>query len=174
MYGVTLTVARSVGEFGPYCGLGNILGRTQTATLYVHDTIESFIPTALCRQRRAGRFLFCSLDRNGGRAPAHRGAGRANIGGLSAVHPAGSVFQCAREPAAKALKPRHFLSARETRPMSILVKDLVKRLGRSMRRRVTFEVPAGQLVALLGPSGSGKSTISESSRAGIGDSGEVQ
>jgi sulfate transport system permease protein len=44
-YGVTLTVARSVGEFGALLVVsGNILGRTQTATLYVHDTIESFHP----------------------------------------------------------------------------------------------------------------------------------
>jgi sulfate transport system permease protein len=42
-YGVTLTVARSLGEFGALLVVsGNILGRTQTATLYVHDTIESF------------------------------------------------------------------------------------------------------------------------------------
>ncbi len=44
-YGVTLTVARSLGEFGALLVVsGNILGRTQTATLYVHDTIESFHP----------------------------------------------------------------------------------------------------------------------------------
>ncbi len=44
-YGVTLTVARSVGEFGALLVVsGNILGRTQTATLYVHETIESFRP----------------------------------------------------------------------------------------------------------------------------------
>jgi sulfate transport system permease protein len=42
-YGVTLTVARSLGEFGALLVVsGNILGRTQTATLYVHDQIESF------------------------------------------------------------------------------------------------------------------------------------
>ncbi|HEV3167431.1 MAG TPA: sulfate ABC transporter permease subunit [Isosphaeraceae bacterium] len=44
-YGVTLTVARSLGEFGALLVVsGNILGRTQTATLYVHDGIESFHP----------------------------------------------------------------------------------------------------------------------------------
>lgn len=44
-YGVTLTVARSLGEFGALLVVsGNILGRTQTATLYVHDAIESFHP----------------------------------------------------------------------------------------------------------------------------------
>ncbi len=44
-YGVTLTVARSLGEFGALLVVsGNILGRTQTATLYVHDQIESFRP----------------------------------------------------------------------------------------------------------------------------------
>lgn len=42
-YGVTLTVARALGEFGALLVVsGNILGRTQTATLYVHDAIESF------------------------------------------------------------------------------------------------------------------------------------
>lgn len=44
-YGVTLTIARSLGEFGALLVVsGNILGRTQTATLYVHDQIESFHP----------------------------------------------------------------------------------------------------------------------------------
>ena len=42
-YGVTLTVARSLGEFGALLVVsGNILGRTQTTTLYVHDSVESF------------------------------------------------------------------------------------------------------------------------------------
>ncbi len=42
-YGVTLMVARSLGEFGALLVVsGNILGRTQTATLYIHDGIESF------------------------------------------------------------------------------------------------------------------------------------
>ena len=46
-YGVTLTVARSLGEFGALLVVsGNILGRTQTATLYIHDTIEGFHPEA--------------------------------------------------------------------------------------------------------------------------------
>jgi sulfate transport system permease protein len=44
-YGVTLTVARSLGEFGALLVVsGNILGRTQTATLYIHETIEGFRP----------------------------------------------------------------------------------------------------------------------------------
>jgi sulfate transport system permease protein len=42
-YGVTLTVARSLGEFGALLVVsGNLIGKTQTATLYVHDGIESF------------------------------------------------------------------------------------------------------------------------------------
>ena len=42
-YGVTLTVARSLGEFGAVLVVsGNLIGRTQTATLYIHDGIESF------------------------------------------------------------------------------------------------------------------------------------
>jgi sulfate/thiosulfate transport system permease protein len=44
-YGVTLTVARSLGEFGAVLVVsGNLIGQTQTATLYVHDGIESFHP----------------------------------------------------------------------------------------------------------------------------------
>lgn len=43
LYGVTLTVARSLGEFGAVLVVsGNLIGQTQTATLYVHDGIESF------------------------------------------------------------------------------------------------------------------------------------
>ncbi len=43
VYGVTLTVARSLGEFGAVLVVsGNLIGRTQTATLYVHEGIESF------------------------------------------------------------------------------------------------------------------------------------
>jgi sulfate/thiosulfate transport system permease protein len=42
-YGVTLTVARSLGEFGAVLVVsGNLIGQTQTATLYVHDGIDSF------------------------------------------------------------------------------------------------------------------------------------
>jgi sulfate transport system permease protein len=42
-YGVTLTVARSLGEFGALLVVsGNLIGHTQTATLYIHDGIESF------------------------------------------------------------------------------------------------------------------------------------
>jgi sulfate/thiosulfate transport system permease protein len=45
VYGVTLTVARSLGEFGAVLVVsGNLIGQTQTATLYVHDGIESFHP----------------------------------------------------------------------------------------------------------------------------------
>jgi sulfate transport system permease protein len=45
-YGVTLTVARSLGEFGAVLVVsGNLVGRTQTATLYVHDGIESLDPS---------------------------------------------------------------------------------------------------------------------------------
>ena len=44
-YGVTLTVARSLGEFGAVLVVsGNVIGQTQTATLYIHDGIESFHP----------------------------------------------------------------------------------------------------------------------------------
>lgn len=44
-YGVTLTIARSLGEFGALLVVsGNLIGNTQTATLYIHDGIESFQP----------------------------------------------------------------------------------------------------------------------------------
>lgn len=44
-YGAALVVARSLGEFGALLVVsGNIIGRTQTATLYVHDQVESFEP----------------------------------------------------------------------------------------------------------------------------------
>ena len=75
-YGVTLTVARSVGEFGALLVVsGNILGRTQTATLYVHDTIESFRPEgAYAASVVLAGLSFALLDRHGGRPPAHGGA----------------------------------------------------------------------------------------------------
>jgi sulfate transport system permease protein len=44
-YGVLLMIARSLGEFGAVLVVsGNLIGQTQTATLYVHDGIESFRP----------------------------------------------------------------------------------------------------------------------------------
>ena len=61
-------------------------------------------------------------------------------------------------------------------PMSIVAKNLTKRFGSFQAvNDVSFEVPAGQLIALLGPSGSGKSTILRII-AGLepADSGEVQ
>ncbi|MBV8610042.1 MAG: ATP-binding cassette domain-containing protein, partial [Singulisphaera sp.] len=60
--------------------------------------------------------------------------------------------------------------------MGIVVRNLSKRFGRFQAvDGVSFEVPAGQLVALLGPSGSGKSTILRII-AGLepADSGEVE
>ncbi len=46
-YGVTLTIARSLGEFGALLVVsGNVLGRTQTTTLYIHEQIESFSPNS--------------------------------------------------------------------------------------------------------------------------------
>ncbi len=42
-YGVTLTVARSLGEFGALLVVsGNILDQTQSATVLVHDAVEEF------------------------------------------------------------------------------------------------------------------------------------
>jgi sulfate transport system permease protein len=44
-YGVLLMIARSLGEFGAVLVVsGNLIGLTQTATLYVHDGVESFRP----------------------------------------------------------------------------------------------------------------------------------
>jgi sulfate/thiosulfate transport system ATP-binding protein len=44
--------------------------------------------------------------------------------------------------------------------MGIVVRDLVKSFGKSrVVDRVSFTIPAGELVALLGPSGGGKSTV---------------
>ena len=60
--------------------------------------------------------------------------------------------------------------------MSIVATNLTKRFGSFQAvNDVSFTVPAGQLVALLGPSGSGKSTILRII-AGLeaADSGEVQ
>src|SRR5271166_3463965 len=60
--------------------------------------------------------------------------------------------------------------------MSIVAKNLTKQFGSFHAvNDVSFEVPAGQLVALLGPSGSGKSTILRIiAGLELADSGEVQ
>ena len=73
-YGVTLTVARSLGEFGAVLVVsGNLIGQTQTATLYVHDGIESFhTGRGLCRQPGAGRGVVRAA---GGHGPDPQAAG---------------------------------------------------------------------------------------------------
>lgn len=44
-YGAAMVVSRCVGEFGALLVVsGNVIGRTQTATLYVHEQVESFQP----------------------------------------------------------------------------------------------------------------------------------
>jgi sulfate transport system permease protein len=44
-YGITLSFSRALGEFGAVLVVsGNLIGKTQTATLAVHDGIESFQP----------------------------------------------------------------------------------------------------------------------------------
>lgn len=44
-YGAALVVARCLGEFGALLVVsGNVIGRTQTATLFVHEEVESFEP----------------------------------------------------------------------------------------------------------------------------------
>jgi sulfate transport system permease protein len=44
-YGAAMVVARCLGEFGALLVVsGNVIGRTQTATLYVHEQVESFEP----------------------------------------------------------------------------------------------------------------------------------
>jgi sulfate/thiosulfate transport system ATP-binding protein len=60
--------------------------------------------------------------------------------------------------------------------MSIVAKNLTKQFGSFQAvNDVSFEVPAGQLVALLGPSGSGKSTILRIiAGLEVADSGAVQ
>jgi len=60
--------------------------------------------------------------------------------------------------------------------VGILVRNLSKRFGQFQAvDAVSFEVPAGQLVALLGPSGSGKSTILRIiAGLELADSGEVE
>src|SRR5512135_2079371 len=63
----------------------------------------------------------------------------------------------ARPPEGRAAVPTQ---ADGGRAVSIVVKDLSKRFGRFQAvDGASFEVAAGQLMALLGPSGSGKSTI---------------
>ncbi|MFM7591177.1 MAG: sulfate ABC transporter permease subunit, partial [Isosphaeraceae bacterium] len=44
-YGAAMVIARCLGEFGALLVVsGNVIGRTQTATLYVHEQVESFQP----------------------------------------------------------------------------------------------------------------------------------
>ena len=91
-YGVTLTVARSLGEFGALLVVsGNILGRTQTATLYVHDGIESFnTEGAYAASVAPGGRLVRHADRHGSRSASASRRTRKR------VEPMGRQFQADR------------------------------------------------------------------------------
>ena len=150
-YGVTLTVARSLGEFGALLVVsGNILGRTQTATLYIHDGIESFhTEGAYAASVAPGRRLVRPADRHGaapqaGRAPREAGM----IGERPArVRP--------RRPAARP-------AGRDRRRRSWASRSGTSRSGSATSRPSTTSRSRSRPASswrCSGPSGSGKSTI---------------
>ncbi len=138
VYGVVLSLARSLGEFGAVKIVsGNITGQSQTATLFVEETYQNFQQQASYSIAALLAFaaMVCLVVVAILRPKEHK----------NEIHP--------NEPLAA-------LAFRRGPRMSINVSGVTKKFGDFVALDdVSVDLPTGQLTALLGPSGGGKSTL---------------
>ena len=163
-YGVTLTVARSLGEFGAVLVVsGNLIGRTQTATLYIHDGIESFhTGRGLRRQPGAGRVVVRAAGRHGADPKTTgRRQGRRDELDATAVEPTLRGRRSrglSRQSPVDASNPRSHSQGESRGDRRSQSLEAVRGVPGGGRRLVRGAGRASSW-RLLGPSGSGKSTI---------------